>query len=43
MAKLERIRAVRRVISLVENLIAAFDEVADDDADRGRGRRRSHA
>jgi hypothetical protein len=30
MAKLERIRAVRRVIDLVENLIAAFDEVADE-------------
>jgi hypothetical protein len=28
MGKLERIRAVRRVISLVEGLIAAFDEVA---------------
>ena len=30
MPKLERIRAVRHVISLVENLIAAFDEVADE-------------
>ena len=30
MAKLERIRAVRRVIDLVEGLIAAFDEVADE-------------
>jgi hypothetical protein len=30
MAKLERIRAVRRVIGLVEGLIAAFDEVADE-------------
>ena len=26
----ERIRAVRRVISLVEGLIAAFDELADE-------------
>jgi hypothetical protein len=26
----KRIRAVRRVISLVEGLIAAFDEVADE-------------
>ena len=26
----ERIRAVRRVIGLVEGLIAAFDEVADE-------------
>jgi hypothetical protein len=30
MAKLERIRAVRRVIDLVEGLIAAFDEVGDE-------------
>ena len=30
MAKLERIRAVRRVIGLIEGLIAAFDEVADE-------------
>jgi hypothetical protein len=30
MAKLERIRAVRSVIDLVEGLIAAFDEVADE-------------
>ena len=30
MGKLERIRAVRRVISLVEGLIAAFDELADE-------------
>jgi hypothetical protein len=30
MAKLEHIRAVRRVIGLVEGLIAAFDEVADE-------------
>jgi hypothetical protein len=30
MAKLERIRAVRRVIGLVEGLIAAFDQVADE-------------
>jgi hypothetical protein len=29
-AKPERIRAVRRVIGLVEGLIAAFDEVADE-------------
>jgi hypothetical protein len=29
-AKEERIRAVRRVIGLVEALIAAFDEVADE-------------
>jgi hypothetical protein len=30
MARLKRIRAVRRVIDLVEGLIAAFDEVADE-------------
>ena len=30
MAKRERIRAVRRVIGLVEGLIDAFDEVADE-------------
>jgi hypothetical protein len=30
MPKPERIRAVRRVIGLVEALIAAFDEVADE-------------
>jgi hypothetical protein len=30
MAKLGGIRAVRRVISLVEGLTAAFDEVADE-------------
>jgi hypothetical protein len=30
MAKIERIRAGRRVIGLVEDLIAAFDEVADE-------------
>jgi hypothetical protein len=30
MSKPERIRAVRRVIGLVEGLIAAFDEVADE-------------
>jgi hypothetical protein len=30
MAKHERIRAVRRAIGLVEGLIAAFDEVADE-------------
>ena len=30
MAKPEHIRAVRRVIGLVEGLIAAFDEVADE-------------
>src|SRR6516164_5567331 len=30
MANHERIRAVRRVIGLVEGLIAAFDEVADE-------------
>jgi hypothetical protein len=30
MSKLGRIRAGRRVISLVEGLIAAFDEVADE-------------
>jgi hypothetical protein len=29
-AQHERIRAVRRVIGLVEGLIAAFDEVADE-------------
>jgi hypothetical protein len=32
MAKLERIRAVRRVIGLAEDLIAAVDEVADESA-----------
>jgi hypothetical protein len=32
MARLQRIRAVRRVIDLVEGLIAAFDEVADESA-----------
>jgi hypothetical protein len=30
MTKLEHIRAVRRVLGRVENLIAAFDEVADE-------------
>jgi hypothetical protein len=30
MARLQRIRAVRRVIDLVEGLIAVFDEVADE-------------
>jgi hypothetical protein len=30
MSKLERIRAVRRIIDLVEGLIAAFDEVAGE-------------
>ena len=30
MPKPERIRAVRRVIGLVEGLIGAFDEVADE-------------
>jgi hypothetical protein len=30
MSKLGRIRAIHRVISLVEGLIAAFDEVADE-------------
>jgi hypothetical protein len=30
MGRLERIRAVRRVVSLLEGLIAAFDEVADE-------------
>jgi hypothetical protein len=38
-AKLERIRAVRRVIRLVEGLTAAFDEVADELAEVERGRR----
>ena len=30
MARLQPIRAVRRVISLVEGLVRAFDEVADE-------------
>ena len=30
MAKLEHIRAVRRVIGPIEGLIAAFDEAADE-------------
>jgi hypothetical protein len=30
MAKLEHLRRVRRIIGLVEGLIAAFDEVADE-------------
>jgi hypothetical protein len=30
MSKLERIRAVRRVIGLVEGLTVAFDQVADE-------------